>query len=149
LYARPDLDRFWHYKRMIVSGYLRILRGRAASDDRWNMIRALLFHELHHFVRHQRSVFNRRDASQYRTFHSFCTMCMCCRMHAVILSSLNNCIDFFLRELWSAAIFRDAQYATGSGDLDEIRTIFVALPHGLLSILGAVDHTFLGTRITH
>src|SRR5690606_9503169 len=67
--------------------------------------------------------------------------------HSIVGGCIDNRSQFFIRELRVLPALRDAQYATGGGDLDPVRAVLVTLAHSLAGILDAVYDSVYRTRV--
>ena len=109
----------------------------------------MLFEEGDRFVIHQRAVLDGMDSGADGALDALGAMGVRGDVEVVILRCFDDRANFFFGELRVLATFRDTEYASGRGDLDQVGAFFVALPHGFLGILHAIDHAFFRPRIAH
>ena len=83
----------------------------------------------------------------YGSIHPFISMSMGSYFETVIRCCFCDCCKFFISKLWILTTFRNAKYSSSSGDLNPIRSIFVALTYCFFSIIHRIDHTLFGSWI--
>src|ERR1035438_10413708 len=122
---RPDSARLDGHLRRVITRHVRLLGHERPGDDGRYVPGAVLLHQAHVLVVHERAALDRVDPTKHRTTDGFGTVRMGGNGEAVIVRGTNNGLDLFEGQLRIVAAIALIEYTPGRHDLYQIVAKFV------------------------